>query len=208
MLKTFRYYMGKLNIHCPHFSVCSGCIFDKDIDQPEILNRARIFFAGFGVKIFLLHCGDPIGWRTRAKVAVRGTVEKPIIGLFKKGSHQAANIPHCRVHHPAINQAISEVKDWITEHGIRPYDETTFQGMLRYIQLTVERKTSKVQLVLVFNETVSQNHTEMVEFLWKRRPELWHSIWVNENTRKDNVIFGPIWQLLFGERWLVETVRN
>jgi 23S rRNA (uracil-5-)-methyltransferase RumA len=200
--------MGKLNINCPHFSVCSGCVFNINVDQPEILTDTRTFFDSVGVNKIDFHFGSPIGWRTRAKVAVRGSVQNPVIGLFKKGSHQVVSIPHCSVHHPAINQAILEVQDWITSCRISPYDEDLSTGLLRYLQLTVDRKTSKVQLVLVINGSFSLQHEVLTEDLWKRRSDLWHSIWINENTQRSNTIFGSSWKLLFGERWLVETIHK
>lgn len=200
--------MKNLNILCPHFLKCSGCVFNKDVDQPDLLNEARIFFDNIGIANLDLHCGSPVAWRTRAKVAVRGTSQNPTIGLFEKGSHRTLDIPQCRVHHPAINQAISVVRTWMVKHEITPYDETTSCGLLRYLQLTVERNTSRVQLVLVWNEKLSSHHKKIIEALWLQQPQLWHSIWLNENTRKDNVIFSTSWQLLFGDLWLKETVRK
>lgn len=200
--------MKKLDIDCPHFSVCSGCAFDAAVDRPDILDEARAFFASMGIPKLALHCGAPVGWRTRAKVAVRGTACAPVIGLFERGSHRAVSIPHCRVHHPAINQSIQAVKTWITSCGIAPYDEASSAGVLRYLQLTVERHTARVQLVLVVNGSVSAQLAAQVAELWQLRPELWHSMWINENTRQDNLIFGAQWNRLFGEEWLVEHVRG
>jgi hypothetical protein len=37
-----------------------------------------------------------VGWRCRAKLAVRGTSEDPQIGLFEEGTHSIVDIPLCR----------------------------------------------------------------------------------------------------------------
>lgn len=43
----------------------------------------------------------------------------------------------CRVHHPSINRAVAAVRAGMEACGIKPYDEATGTGDLRYIQLTV-----------------------------------------------------------------------
>lgn len=194
-----------IDINCPHFDFCSGCSRNKNIDHLASLKEAQAFFQERGLGHVKLQSGSPIGWRCRAKLAVRGTSQNPLIGLFEEGSHQVVNIPECRVHHPAINQAVEKLKEWISTNQISLYDEKKHTGMLRYIQLAVERATGKVQLVLVINEKEEGwSHQDSLNKLWDKSPNLWHSLWLNFNVRKDNVIFSPRWRLLHGEKWLWE----
>lgn len=165
-----------------------------------------------GITNFELDVGPPTGWRTRAKLPVRGTFLTPQIGLYKEGSHQVVEIPHCLIHHPSINLGIEQLRTYIRKEQIIPYNETTHAGDLRYLQLAVERKTGTIQLGLVFNAENMQDSRvfkwqTFLDKLWKDR-KLWHSIWVNFNTRRDNVIFGPLWLPLFGEQLLWETVAG
>lgn len=201
--------MNDLHIHCPHFDVCSGCTRNEDIDHLQVLEEARQFFAENGVPFFKMQIGTPVGWRCRAKLAVRGTVNAPLIGLFKKGSHQTINIPQCRVHHPAINQAVEILKNWISRYKIQPYDEIAGKGLLRYVQMDVERKTGRIQLTLILNEKNIDKETQRhLEVLWQDSLELWHSLWVNLNTRRDNVIYGNEWQFIKGSMWLWEVLNK
>lgn len=193
--------MNKFSIHCPHFPACSGCTLSEHVDAPPVLNEMRPFFQALGIPSFPIHAWAAEGWRCRAKLAVRGTAQSPIIGLYQKGSHHAMDIPLCRVHHPALNKAADALRSFIKNEGIEPYNEQTFQGELRYIQLVLERATGKVQLVLVVN----QDHAINLEKLWNSGIP-WHSIWLNHNTRRDNVIFGKEWTLFKGEPFLWETI--
>lgn len=198
-----------LHIHCSHFDICSGCTRNKNIDLLPVLEEMRQFFVDNGVPFFKKQIGDPVRWRCRAKLAVRGTLDAPLIGLFKKGSHQTINIPQCRVHHPAINQAIEILRNWILRYKIQPYDEVAGRGLLRYVQISVERKTGKVQLALVLNaKNVDQGIQQHLAALWEASTELWHSLWVNLNTRHDNIIFGSEWILVNGSFWLWETLNK
>lgn len=184
--------MNKLH-PCPHAPFC--CASDEGAETLFI--EANEYFLKKGVNISPLRKGSPSHWRTRAKLAVRGTVDQPLIGLFKPGTHEVVEIPNCIAHHPKINEAVAVLKQFIQNQRIVPYNESSHKGDLRYVQLAVERKSGKVQLVLVSN-----NPQPNVKQLYN--PELWHSIWVNTNTRKDNVIFGKEWNLIVGEQFLWE----
>jgi tRNA/tmRNA/rRNA uracil-C5-methylase (TrmA/RlmC/RlmD family) len=148
-----------------------------------------------------LHAAAILGWRTRAKLAVRGKSTHPQIGLFHRGSHDVVDIPDCPLHHPAINHALSILKQKMIQEKIEPYCEKNHRGLLRYIQLVVERKTNKVQLVLVLNATTVD---PKIKHFFKH--EFWHSIWVNLHTKPNNAIFSEKWQILEGEPYLFETL--
>lgn len=194
-----------MSIHCPHFALCSGCSLDTDVARNQTYEEAKKFFLEKQIYGFHLHAGAICEWRYRAKLSVRGTKEKPLIGLFQEGTHTAIDIPLCKVHHPLINEAVNIVRGWIEMKAIVPYNETTGQGFLRYIELILDRKKQRVQLVLVVNQgqakmTVEQK--EAIKSLWKSHFEKWHSVWLNFNERRDNVIFGGVWEKMYGEEWL------
>lgn len=201
--------MSDLHIHCPHFDICSGCIRNEYVDHLPMLEEARQFFVDNGAPFFKMQIGHSTGWRCRAKLAVRGTAAAPLIGLFAKGSHRTINIPQCRVHHPSINQAIEILRQWIIQQNIQPYDEVAGTGLLRYVQATVERQTGLIQLVLVMNTKIVDDETQRrLETLWQVAPELWHSLWLNLNTRRDNIIFGDEWIPVKGSFWLWEVLNK
>ena len=191
------------NLNCPHFPLCPGCVHQTQLDDIPLIQNAKKYYAVKGVVAPVIFLGAR-EWRTRAKLAVRGTTTDPKIGLFEAQSHKVVAIPECQVHHPAINQAAEVIKSWIKQHQIDPYCEISHRGCLRYIQCSVERATGKIQLALVCSSEIS---SAALQELWDRTP-LWHSIWVNINTRKDNVIFGEKWDLKFGEEWLWEELAG
>ena len=193
--------MNKLSIACSHFEFCAGCSIAKGVDSPAILDEARRFFKEIGVELLPLRLGHATGWRCRAKLAVRGSCNDPHIGLFQEGTHTILDIPLCQVHQPKLNEAIAKLKEFIKSEKVAPYNESTHQGVLRYIQLVVERSTGLVQLTLVLNQSMAG-----IEKLVETTPNFWHSIWINLNQRRDNVIFGQEWKLFHGEQFVWERI--
>ena len=111
-------------------------------------------------------------------------------------------------HHPAINEVIAAVSSELACLGeLSAYDEATHSGTLRYLQLSVERSTRLVQLVLVANARRLDEDAALGKLaarLWSRHgeaasPRSLHSIWVNLNHASTNNILSyeaGSWQLL------------
>ena len=179
-------------------------------DNPTVLNDAQRFFLDHGISNLPVHSDKAIGWRCRAKLAVRGSTTHPLIGLFKEGTHDVLEIPHCEAHHPKINEAVELVRDFMISEKIQPYDEKSLQGAIRYLQFVIHRPSNKVQLTIVMNSKQgSQSNFPWLEKLWNLGKEnLWHSLWLNFNPRSTNTIFGPDWQPCYGPEWLWETFDN
>lgn len=203
---------SKPAVSCIHFNLCSGCQIDLKEPFPSLWQEALNFFRDKGLTDAPFFTGPASGWRVRAKLAVRGTPQDPLIGLFREGSHVVLPIPFCQVHHPHINRAVEIVKQWIQSYRLAPYQELTGQGDIRYIQCVVERSTGLIQLSLVLNfeELQHARVQELIALLQKLGKQdnglIWHSIWINLNHRSTNTIFGPIWHLCYGQETLWEKI--
>lgn len=186
--------MNKLStIDCGHFDACSGCTIN-DVN-PSVWEEIQAFSPQFTE----LRVGAITGWRTRAKLAIRGANE---IGLFRARSHEVVPIPHCKIHHPSINRAVALLKDSI---DISIYNEKTGSGLLRYIQCHVDLETAKVQLTLVVQKTDVTVY-RLCESLKKQ--DLWHSIWLNIQPAATNTILGAHWERISGPSFLQQKLAG
>ncbi|KAL6586378.1 hypothetical protein OROMI_001366 [Orobanche minor] len=144
--------------------------------KPFILEEAVEFFKHIGVPNFTFDSCRLWGWRCRAKLAVRGSSLKPLIGLYEVGTHNAVDIPECKSHHPNINAAVNLLKLEMAELNIKPDVEDKGTGELRYVQY------GKVHVALV----------------WNSRNE--NSPSFEKLNALANIIFGNKWRHLLGER--------
>lgn len=192
-----------------------------NLHRPVIVDEADQFFKRYGVKDFSFDTCRLWGWRCRAKLAVRGSSDSPMIGLYEEGSHNVVDIPQCKAHHPSINAAVELLRQGMAELGIVPFDEDEGIGDLRYVQMAVtthntslpsnERyRNGKVQIALVWNSRNENSHNSaqlnaLSNFLWRKggpraATHLIHSAWANFQTSSTNIIFGNRWRHLVGER--------
>lgn len=220
--KSFHDDGGQDLLECKHFEVCSGCVARANFDKIDLAIRAQRFFQTQNVEL-QLHMGNFTEWRTHAKLAVQPLSKWGGLkfGLFRSGTHVVEPIPQCRIHHPRINVAAEKLRQVATDVGVRGYMEPEIgkngksakaSGDLRYVQLSVDRKTQKVQLVLVWNADSYKEAGASLQRLVKRlkmQPDLWHSVTVNFHTSNTNAIFNykpRSWQTVWGPQLLKETV--
>ena len=204
-------------LKCRHFETCSGCSMRGNFTEAPIVKRARLFFKAEDVE-FPIRLGNHSEWRTHAKLAVQplsrwGGLK---IGLYKENTHEVEAITDCKVHHPRINTAVEELKRAamdIVVKGFQPaVNGRPAEGDLRYVQMTVERRSGKIQLVLVWNVLTFKDAEPILPRLVKRlkgRPDLWHSIFVNFQTSESNAILNykeNAWKQLWGPPVLQEEI--
>ncbi len=198
-----------MKILCSHRPPCPGCPeFNRparELPQHEILEALS---RRQGAQMTAILTGNPAEYRIRAKLAVRGRFQNPKIGIFQKGSHRIVDMPHCPIHHPAINQTVVHVKSAMRSHQIAPYVEKPRLGLLRYLQVVVERATKKVQLVLVVTDLADPHLTAFCAALVRSMGDLLHSLWLNQNTSPGNSILGREFRLVCGEPYLEENFAD
>jgi 23S rRNA (uracil1939-C5)-methyltransferase len=137
---------------------------------------------------------------------VRGKSNNPKIGLFQTGSHRIVHTPHCGVHHPLINFAAAEIREAIRETGVEPYADRPHRGALRYLQLVVERRSERVQIVLVGRGDTPDVLGELPKAVERRFGSRLQGLFFNAQPERSNAIMGPRTIALAGERATCESI--
>lgn len=187
-------------LECPHLSACPGCprFGVRELD-PGVVTRLETLARQRGAELRPALHGASAGFRVRARLAVRGRRGRLKLGLFEEGTHVVADIPNCAVHHPAVNAVARALKRTGKELGTLPYSDLAHAGELRYVQVVVERRTGRAQVVLCLNSHELESFVPLAEALAAALgPEL-HSIWLNENAERTNAILGRRFVCVRGE---------
>lgn len=200
--------LQKNSFSCPLFSVCSGCKHKEEVRTPPVWEEICGFFQKIAPFLSLeLISGEIIEYRSKVKLAVRGTENNPKIGLFKEGTHEVVDLEECPLHYPLMNEALKDLRVKMKSFFIKPYEEKTHLGRLRYLQMFIDRKTLKIQLVLVWNgKSLEKEETLFVNQLYNSG--FYHSIWANFSEKKTNSILGDEWKLLEGNEEFIQEIGN
>jgi len=144
------------------------------------------------------------GFRQRARLAIRGRLGSPKLGLFELGTHHVVHIPHCLVQHPLINRVAAVVRKALADAKVTTYSDTAHLGLARYLQVVVERSSQTAQVVLVGNSAGPEPLRACLDLIVERLGAELHSLWWNQNTERVNTILGPEFQHICGPASVVE----
>lgn len=192
-------------IACPHRPPCDGC---ARFGAPGIAASAREMLDELtrvhGLPVAPVISGPSSAFRHRARLAIRGRLASPKIGLFEADSHNVVHIPNCRVHHPLINAVASIVRAALVDAKVSCYSDRANMGLARYLQVVVERSSGTAQVVLVANAASAEPLMPCLELIRMRLGARLHSLWLNFNRQANNVILGPDFQRICGPPSVVE----
>ena len=135
--------------------------------------------------------GAGTAFRLRARLAIRGRVGAPKLGLFESGTHRVVHIPNCVVQHPLVNRVAGIVRRALAETRLTCYSDQAHLGLARYLQVVVERASQTAQVVIVANDPSPLPLAACLDLVRERLGAELHSLWVNSNTAHGNAILGP-----------------
>jgi 23S rRNA (uracil1939-C5)-methyltransferase len=205
----------RLNPPCDIYEECGGCQlqhFDYEAQltwkrQHVIDNLTRIgklTVAGDGEEGgIVVHptIGMENPWRYRNKAAVPiGTAiasGELVGGFYERGTHRIIDMDDCLIQHDRNDEALRVVKRIARYLRVKPYDETTGEGVLRHVMVRTGFVTGEIMVVLVTNGQRLPRQPEWIESLRAELPGL-KSIVQNVNERNTNVIFGDETRTLWG----------
>jgi tRNA/tmRNA/rRNA uracil-C5-methylase (TrmA/RlmC/RlmD family) len=190
---------------CPHRPPCQACprYGDPSI-APGASEALAALAAAQGLPPVPAVAGAGSGFRVRARLAIRGRVGAPKVGLFEPGTHRVVHVPGCVIHHPLVNRVAEVVRRALADAGVSCYSERAHLGLARYLQVVIERSSQTAQVVLVGNSETAEPFGEALAMIRERLgPEL-HSLWFNSQCGQSNVILGPLFERVCGPASVVE----
>jgi 23S rRNA (uracil1939-C5)-methyltransferase len=176
---------------CPHRPPCPGCPrFGEHGIAPAARSALNELARRHGVPEIAVIAGASSGFRHRARLAIRGRLGAPKVGLFELGSHHVVHIPDCSVQHPLINRVAAVVRSALADARVSSYSERAHLGIARYLQVVVERSSQTAQVVIVANSATAEPLAACLDLIRERLGGQLHSLWFNSNQQRSNTILG------------------
>ena len=148
--------------------------------------------------------GATAGFRHRARLAIRGRLGSPKVGLFELDTHHVVHIPSCSVQHPLINRVADVVRRALVDARVTSYSDAAHLGLARYLQVVIERSSQTAQVVIVGNSATAEPFEACLDLIRDRLGSDLHSLWFNANCERSNTILGAGFQNWCGPASVVE----
>lgn len=190
---------------CPHRPPCPGCPrFGERGIAPAAHGALDELARAHGLPEVSVISGKTAGFRLRARLAIRGRLGSPKLGLFELGTHRVVHIPNCSVQHPLINRVAAVVRRALVDARVTSYSDKAHLGLARYLQVVVERSSQTAQVAIVANSATLAPLAACFDLIRERLGSELHSLWFNANRERSNTILGPDFQNWCGPASVVE----
>jgi len=127
---------GRIDPECPHFGRCGGCHW-QHLEYARQVEAKRCILEEIcrhhlphacDVPVGMKACPQPMGYRSRARVQVRGEGFRRTVGFFRTESHDVEVIDRCPLLRPPLDRALDSLRN------ARP-DKDIEADMREYIHL-------------------------------------------------------------------------
>ena len=149
----------------------------------------------------------PFGYRNKAQFPFGTDKEgNPITGFYAGRTHDIIANTDCALGVEQNKEILEIILQYMRENKIKSYDEKTGKGLIRHALIRYGFKTKEIMICLVVNGKKLPKAEHLIEKLIQI--EGMTSITISPNTRRDNVIMGDSYEILWGQGYITDYIGN
>lgn len=149
----------------------------------------------------------PFGYRNKAQFPFGTDKEgNPITGFYAGRTHDIIANTDCALGVDQNREILEIILQYMRENKIKSYDEKTGKGLIRHALIRYGFKTKEIMVCLVINGKKLPKAERLIEKLIQI--EGMTSITISPNTRRDNVIMGDSYEVLWGQGYITDYIGN
>ena len=149
----------------------------------------------------------PFGYRNKSQFPFGTDKEgNPITGFYAGRTHDIIANTDCALGVEQNKEILEIILQYMRENKIKSYDEKTGKGLIRHALIRYGFKTKEIMVCLVVNGKKLPKAERLIEKLIQI--EGMTSITISPNTRRDNVIMGDSYEILWGQGYITDYIGN
>ena len=210
MLEILSPSENRIQVDCPYFYKCGGCVFRHINYEAELEIKLRRVsetlkrIGGAEIRCSgIVGAALPDGYRNKAQFPFSKDCEA---GFFAPRSHRVIPIKNCALL-PGVFSEISEcVSAFCKEFSLPVYSEETHTGLLRHLYIRKGEISGEIMVVLVINGNRLPKEEILVSRLEELLGDRLKSFQINVNQKDTNVILGDKNEVIYGEPYINDTL--
>ena len=206
---------------CPHFAKCGGCVFRHITYEAECRMKEQIVRDAFERLGHItpeeirpiLGAEQLDGCRNKAQYPCGRLPETgaPCFGFYAPRSHRLIPLTDCRLQPAVFGEILRLCEHLLAQKefkAVKPYDESTSQGVLRHLYLRRGYHSGEIMVCFVAakcNTVLTETFRRLGAALTAQFPEIC-SVMLNVNRDRTNVILGRETSCLAGSPVIRDTL--
>lgn len=179
---------------CPLFGKCGGCdlqhlSYAAELEFKRKLVTETLFKAG-GIDFpadFVVPSDTELRYRNKISLPVRFVQGRTQIGLFAKNSHRVVETDDCLLQQDWTEPLIAALRSFMAENGYSGYDEENHRGDIRHLVARFAGGKLIATIVALKKINCEAFYDALCAICGNCE------LWLNVNTRRNNVILGDEW---------------
>lgn len=203
---------------CPVHRQCGGCqiqalSYDKQLEFKNSKVRNNLLrIGGFSEQEIEAVMDAPVGmeepyrYRNKAQFPVgKDKNGKLVTGFYASRTHSIIPVEDCFLGVVENKQILAEIRAYMTENRVEPYDEKTGKGLVRHVLIRYGFTTKEIMVCLVINGKKLPKQEALIRRLSVM--EGMTSISCNFNTKNTNVILGDKTECIWGQPYITDYIH-
>ncbi len=198
----------RLKAECEYFYKCGGCqLWHMDYETELEFKEKKVHdcirrIGGIDTEISSIIGADNIR-RYRNKMQM--PVSDDGIGFYKKNSHIVTDMSDCLLQSEDAIKITENIRKWIADYNIQPYDEESGEGVVRNIY--TRTGDDEISVVIVTAEEEIPYKRELVEAILGAGVNV-SGIIQNVNLNRNNTLLGKKNVLLWGRDYIKGSIGD
>ena len=204
IVKIIKKSKHRVEPSCSVNRLCGGCqLLHMDNEEQEQFKIDKVkgcfrMNAQMEVEITsILEASTRIGYRNKVQVPVQLNGNTVDMGFYQNHTNKIINYDKCIMQSELSNKITKSLKKW--------FDEYRCAKEIRHVLIKHAHMTNEVMVCLIVRHYPFNKHELIIDKLTKAYPEI-KSIVAIENRREDNVILDGKEYLLYGRKYIEETL--
>ncbi len=149
----------------------------------------------------------PVRYRNKAQFPFGTDKEgKTICGFYAGRTHNIISNTNCLLGAEENERVLKAVLSYMEACHIKPYCETTGEGLIRHVLIRKSRATGQIMVCIVINRKDLLQKEDLIQRLMKISGM--HSISISPNEKNTNVILGDTYETIWGDQKITDEIRQ
>ncbi|OUP81534.1 23S rRNA (uracil(1939)-C(5))-methyltransferase RlmD [Lachnoclostridium sp. An169] len=228
LMRVIRPSEYRVEPKCPYARKCGGCqiqemSYERQLQFKEQKVRGNLERIGGFAPDFLDRVTEPIvgsehpfGYRNKAQFPFGTDKEgNPVTGFYAGRTHDIIVNTDCPLGVSVNREILEIILDYMRKYHVPAYNEKEGTGLIRHALLRYGFRTGEIMVCLVVNVSSEKAMRDNASGIIPHAEELIRrltaikgmtSITVSPNTRRDNVIMGDSYEVLWGQGYITDYI--
>lgn len=200
---------ARLEPDCPYYETCGGCAlrhmsYDEELEfKRQKVEDCLTRIGGCDTPVSVIYgAKNTQRYRNKAQFPISGSS----IGFYASRTHRVTDVEDCLLQPEACTHLRRALKDYMSAYHVPAYDERAGTGLLRHLYIRTNQAGESL-CCLLCNGKALPREEELVRSLRAAEPNL-KGIILGINEKKTNVILGETYRTLWGQDYLMDTLRG